>query len=126
MLGSFLVNLRPFGAKLGGNTMKPDRIVKLLFPLYSAELKCNEFETELEDKLGIKYSWSDCNRCGSKAFYIRNATATKNIKKLLKEDFEIPTLIDLEFVCAECGSCEFGLIQSESLMKLTRPKNRGQ
>jgi len=97
--------------------MKTDKIAKLLFPLYEAEMECNEFENELEEEFGIEYEWDECHRCGSKAFYVRKAIATKNLKKL--DDLEIPTLVDLEFVCAECGSCEHGIIQNEKFSKET-------
>ena len=97
-----------------------DRIPKLLFPLYTAEMQLNNFGDEEEKEFGIKYEWKKCDRCGSHALYVKEALANKNQKKLDKDYEGVPLLIDLEFVCAECGNNCGGTIQNKYFLESER------
>lgn len=100
-----------------------DRIPKLLVPLYEAELQCNEFDTEVENKFELRYDWKTCSRCGSHAFYVKCTEATKETSSL-EENLGYSVLVDMEFVCAECGESAGGLIQSEKFSEIINKEKK--
>jgi len=85
------------------------KIAKLLMSLY--DIEGNDFDSKLEWKYGIEYEWEGCDNCGSKAFYVRKAIAKKNLDQL--EECGVETCVDLELICAECGSDTSGYVIDE-------------
>jgi len=103
--------------------MASEKIEKLVVPLYEAESKGADFEDVLEEKFGLQYEFEGCETCGSKIFYVRSCIATKELKVL----DSVPQVVDLELICAECGTNKCGFVISEKFSKeLDKPKRGGK
>jgi len=83
------------------------RIMKMVISLYKARdaVERDEwtFSPKIQKKLQVKWAWEDCEKCGSKIFYVREVIA-KDPRTSKYCDYD--DTVEIGLVCAECGHFE--------------------